>query len=219
MIYHDEEGSGRKKPVRMQTSWCDALQHECGFQQYLIGFGLGPKGRRTIALLRSKEQFHGSGDHGMVPRQKFNVFAADGRTPVEGGGQFVVPEHGNGKCGFHERIETEFFDLETFRDRQEFFDKASAYLLWWNTVRQNTYKGFRSPDQILLEEHPDRNPALWFLPALDLDKLLTLRAASGAEGLNTPSGGYYVPALPGSVAQGFSPAPAMILTDAHAPRC
>ena len=97
---------------------------------------------------------------------------------------------------FHERIEAEFFDLEHFRDRPDFFERASAYLLWWDTVRQNTYKRFRSPDQILLEENPNRPPDVWFLPALDLDRLLALRAASGTEGLNTPSGGYYVPALP-----------------------
>ena len=97
---------------------------------------------------------------------------------------------------FHERIETEFFDQQRFADRADFFTQAGQYQLWWNAVRQNTWKRFRSPDQILLEEKPDRNPGLWRLPALDLDRLLTLRAADGPQGPYTLSGGYYVPALP-----------------------
>jgi hypothetical protein len=31
---------------------------------------------------------------------------------------------------FHERIGAECFDLERFRDRPDFFARASAYLLW-----------------------------------------------------------------------------------------
>ena len=82
---------------------------------------------------------------------------------------------------FHERIETEFFDLETFRARPDFFAKASAYVLWRSTVRLITTKAHRSPDQIFLTQRPDRDPGVWFLPALDLDRLLAKRA-SGAFG-------------------------------------
>ena len=95
----------------------------------------------------------------------------------------------------HERVEAEFFDLERFAHRRQFFDKASAWQLWFNTVRTNAYKGRRAPDQILLEEDPTRNPHLWLLPALDLDQLLARRACQKT--LNkSPAGGYYVPALP-----------------------
>jgi hypothetical protein len=95
----------------------------------------------------------------------------------------------------HERIEEEFFNLERFADRKEFFLKTSAWQLWWNTTRKNSYKANRTPDQILLETRPQRNARVWFLRALDLDTLLARRA--NPETLNkSPTGGYYVPALP-----------------------
>lgn len=96
---------------------------------------------------------------------------------------------------FHERVETEFFDLERFAGRDDFFDRASAWILWWNAVRKNTYKYNRAPDHILLEDRPERDPKVWLLPALDVDRLVA-RRASGAP-LKKKSGGYYVLALPG----------------------
>jgi len=87
----------------------------------------------------------------------------------------------------HERIEAEFFDIESFADQHDFFNKASAWQLWWNTTRKNSYKHHRAPDQILAEEKPDRNPKTWMLPALDLDQAIRRKKGTG---------GYYVPALP-----------------------
>lgn len=109
----------------------------------------------------------------------------------------------------HERIEAEFFDMELFADRKDFFLKTSAWQLWWNTTRKNSYKANRTPDQILLEARPQRDARVWFLPALDLDALLARRVnlaqrANPARRANpktlnkSPTGGYYVPALPES---------------------
>ena len=95
----------------------------------------------------------------------------------------------------HERIEPEFFDLESFADRKEFFKKACSWQIWWNTVRTNSYKRNRSPDQILLEEQPQRDFKTWLLPALDLDVLLNHRADL-VDYLIPQAKGYYVPALP-----------------------
>ncbi|MBX3729051.1 MAG: hypothetical protein KF858_07680 [Candidatus Sumerlaeia bacterium] len=97
----------------------------------------------------------------------------------------------------HERIEAEFLDLEGFASRPHFFDKASAWQLWWNTTRKNGYKGRRTPDQILLEEQPAAGPEVWLLPALDLDHLLEQRAQPALKDETGPRG-YYVPALPAS---------------------
>jgi transposase len=113
--------------------------------------------------------------------------------------RFIPPGRKNHQADvetLHERIEPEFFDLERFTDRREFFQKASAWQLWWNTTRKNGYKGKRAPDQILLETHPLRDRRVWFLPALDLDALMRKRA--GPKVLHKhPKGRYYVPALPG----------------------
>lgn len=112
--------------------------------------------------------------------------------------RFIPPGKKNHQADvetIHERIEAEFFDLERFADKNDFFMRASAWQLWWNTTRKNTHKAKRSPEEILLETEPDRDPKLWLLPALDLDQLLEKRIERKT--LNKhPTGGYHVPALP-----------------------
>ena len=95
----------------------------------------------------------------------------------------------------HDRIEEEFFNLERFAGRKEFFLKASAWQLWWNTTRNNSYKRNRTPDQILLGNRPGREAKVWLTGALDLDALFARRAHTKT--LNkSPTRGYYLPALP-----------------------
>ena len=112
--------------------------------------------------------------------------------------RFIPPGKKNHQAdveSLHERVESEFFDLERFRDRHDFYTRASAWQLWWNAVRETGYRANRSPDQILREEQTKRNAKVWLLPALDLDQLLAQRAATGPLAKKNP-GGYYVPALP-----------------------
>jgi hypothetical protein len=114
--------------------------------------------------------------------------------------RFIPPGRKNHQADVetvHDRIEEEFFNLERFASREEFFLKTSAWQLWWNTTRTNSYKAKRTPDQILLETKTARDAKVWLLPALDLDALLAKRA--DPKTLNkSPAGGYYVPALPAS---------------------
>jgi len=112
--------------------------------------------------------------------------------------RFIPPGKKNHQADvetLHERIEAEFLDLERFASRQEFFEKASAWQLWWNTTRKNGYKYKRSPEDILLEEKEDRDPSLWLLPALDLDQLMNARAQAALDDKHAKRG-YHVPALP-----------------------
>ena len=114
--------------------------------------------------------------------------------------RFIPPGKKNHQADvetLHERIEAEFFNLERFSSRANFFHKASAWQLWWDTTRKNSHKGNRSPDDILLEDHPARRAATWFLPALDLDALLSARAQHALNDEENKRG-YYVPALPGN---------------------
>jgi len=104
--------------------------------------------------------------------------------------RFIPPGKKNYQAdveSLHERIEPEFFDLERFKNRNQFFGKASAWQLWWNTTRKTQYKRNRSPDDILKEDCPNRDPRIWMLPAIDLDAAIREK---------TGTGGYYVPALP-----------------------
>lgn len=96
----------------------------------------------------------------------------------------------------HDRIEEELFKLERFESRHAFFEKSSAWQLWWNTTRKNSDKGQRTPDQILLETRLQRDPKVWLLPALDLDALPAKRTDQKI--LNkSPTKGYYLPTLAG----------------------
>ena len=104
--------------------------------------------------------------------------------------RFIPPGRKNHQADvetIHERIEAEFFDLERFASRQHFFLKASAWQLWWNTTRKNSYKNNQTPHQILASATPRASPNVWLLPALDLDQAMKLKR--GARG-------YHLPELP-----------------------
>ena len=93
----------------------------------------------------------------------------------------------------HALIEHELFDLETFRNRREFFVKARAYQRWFNFARPNYSKGGKTPAQILVEAGVD--PRVLLLDPLDLDQhLRNLSHPPRAR----PRVGQYVPALPAS---------------------
>lgn len=109
--------------------------------------------------------------------------------------RFIPPGKKNHQAdveSFHAFVESEFFDLERFHSPDEFYDRASAWLLWWNTVRKNYSKGERTPDEILLEASPSRDPRVWMFPAMNLDKALALRVENKEK---TEKRGYYVPEL------------------------
>jgi len=72
----------------------------------------------------------------------------------------------------HALIENEFFDIESFSSRREFFDKVYTYQFWFNHFRKNSYKGWKAPRELYEEWLPnfDRN-YLNFKP-VDLDAWL-----------------------------------------------
>jgi transposase len=67
----------------------------------------------------------------------------------------------------HASIEQEFFDLEPFTSRQDFFRKVTIYQHWWNFARPNYSKGAKTPAQLLEEEGLD--PSTLLLPPVDID--------------------------------------------------
>ena len=68
----------------------------------------------------------------------------------------------------HRLQEDEFFDRETFRSPQDFWNKIRTY--WWhfNIARKNRGKEWKSPLTILRETNPRLDPALASWTALDL---------------------------------------------------
>ena len=91
---------------------------------------------------------------------------------------------------FHAHEEPEFFDIETFTDIPDFWNKITTYQHYWNLGRPNSYKADRTPLQILQQAAPKLPPEILLLAPLDLDRL--------AEELR-PRVGHDVPVLPESL--------------------
>jgi hypothetical protein len=69
----------------------------------------------------------------------------------------------------HGTIELEFYDLENFEGVRNFHQRVSSYQAWYNIVRENSNKGFKSPWQIIKEIRPDIDIELVRLPPIMLD--------------------------------------------------
>jgi len=72
----------------------------------------------------------------------------------------------------HNLIEIDFYEMERFKDRCDFMEKAYTYQLFFNLERPNTYKENRSPWQLAKEKRPDIPKEALMLPPIDLDELL-----------------------------------------------
>ena len=77
----------------------------------------------------------------------------------------------------HNLMEMEFYEIEEFKDRSDFFNKAAAYQMFFNLHRPNSYKEHKTPWQLAQEKNPDLNKNLLMIPPVDLDKLFGWQAA------------------------------------------
>ena len=71
----------------------------------------------------------------------------------------------------HSTIETEFFDLENFESIRDFHRRVATYQAWYNILRENSNKDFKSPWQIIKNLRPDTDIELVRLPPIMLDWL------------------------------------------------
>jgi len=71
----------------------------------------------------------------------------------------------------HSTIEVEFFDLENFEGIRDFHRRVASYQAWYNIIRENSNKDYKSPWQIVKELNPGINIELVRLPPLMLDWL------------------------------------------------
>ena len=86
----------------------------------------------------------------------------------------------------HRLIEDEFYEVETFQNKQDFLNKATAYILWFNIARKNSYKENKTPWEIIIEKNPKANPNIPVLPPVFLDELYRKKLN------NQKPGGYHV---------------------------
>lgn len=72
----------------------------------------------------------------------------------------------------HNLIEMHFYEIESFRDRQDFLEKAYTYQLFFNLVRPNSYKESKTPWQIAKEKNPTLSMEIAKIPPVFLEDLL-----------------------------------------------
>jgi transposase len=82
----------------------------------------------------------------------------------------------------HGLMETEFYEIETFTGRTDFFNKANTYQLFFNLERPNTYKEDKTPWQLAQEKKPDLDKRLLMTAVVDLDALLNTYTSFLAKG-------------------------------------
>jgi len=71
----------------------------------------------------------------------------------------------------HRTIEDEFYDLENFEGIKDFHQRVASYQAWYNLVRANMNKDFKSPWQIIKKIRPKMSLELVRFPPLMLDWL------------------------------------------------
>jgi transposase len=113
--------------------------------------------------------------------------------------QYIPPGMCNANAdveSVHATIENEFFDIEAFKDEEDFWNKAQAYQLFYNIVRPNYSKGGKPPAQIIFEERPSLDSRFLLFPVIDLDKEFRQRCGPDGPKKITNSGGQTLLKLP-----------------------
>jgi transposase len=84
----------------------------------------------------------------------------------------------------HNISEVEFYEIEHFKDRQDFLNKSYSYQLFFNLERPNTYKENKTPWQLAKEKIPNLDKRALMIPSVDLDAMLDIKILSSASGGN-----------------------------------
>ena len=71
----------------------------------------------------------------------------------------------------HNLMELEFYEIERFQNRTDFFAKAACYQLFFNLHRPNSYKEHKTPWQLAQDKNPKLDKNLLIIPPVDLDQL------------------------------------------------
>jgi hypothetical protein len=69
----------------------------------------------------------------------------------------------------HRLIEEELFDLETFADLEDFLRKVTVYQHFFNYARTNSYKGRKTPWDLVQNDHRRIRPEILALPPVLLE--------------------------------------------------
>lgn len=90
----------------------------------------------------------------------------------------------------HNLVETEFYEIESFHDRDDFLNKAYSYQLFFNLQRPNSYKENKTPWQLAREKKTTLSINVPMIPPLLLDDLFDKQLDASSQG------GHHVPTSP-----------------------
>jgi transposase len=94
----------------------------------------------------------------------------------------------------HNLVEMEFFELESFTDRDNFLHKATTYQLFFNLLRPNSYKENKTPWQLACEKQPQLPKSIAMIPPVFIEDLMDKNLE------NLTQGGHDVPSTPSASA-------------------
>jgi len=106
--------------------------------------------------------------------------------------KYIPPHYPNANADVessHRLIEDEFYSRESFSSIKDFLNKASAYQFYFNFLRKNSYKQFKTPLNIL--ENYKISPTTALLPPVIVDNLINKNHISHTHKLY-----HHVPELP-----------------------
>jgi len=86
----------------------------------------------------------------------------------------------------HNLIELEYYDIEYWIALWDFYEKATTYQNYFNLARKNSYKGWKTPLEILQECGVERALGLLLLPPVDLATLRSQQVQGGTMHLSIP---------------------------------
>ena len=99
----------------------------------------------------------------------------------------------------HRTIEDEFYDIENFENIKDFHQRVASYQAWYNLVRVNSNKDYKTPWQIIKEVRSKMDLELVRLPPLMLDWLgpdYITRDELDLRGYDVPCYPFFPPVLP-----------------------
>ncbi len=86
----------------------------------------------------------------------------------------------------HNIIEQDFFEIERFADRDDFFNKVHTYQTFFNFERPNTYKENKTPWELAKEKNPKLKKEALMLPPIDLEEVVRNMDVGGNDVLLNP---------------------------------
>lgn len=84
---------------------------------------------------------------------------------------------------FHRLEEEEFFLIEPFASMDNFKRKITTYLLYFNLIRKNSYKEYKSPWELIYKEWPRCRKSIAMLGPLWLEELFNPLLTTGGHDL------------------------------------